>query len=334
MRVAAAVLAFTLGVVPQVPQDVAVDAPQPFDAWRGSLIDEARTRGYSDAVIQQTISGIEPLEHAIQSDRSQPELTIGFERYFESRATPAIVRRGRELAREHRAVLRRVEQEFGVPRRVVLAIWGMESRYGRNRGRTPVFQALATLAWEPRRSQFFRGELFDAIEMVARGYIEADAMKGSWAGAMGQPQFMPSSYLAHAVDFDGDSRRDIWSSTPDTLASIGNYLQGKGWTRQYTWGREVKVSATARKRIEDVPLRSGTCGAMRDMTEARPLREWQKLGVRTIDGKALPRSGPEAGLVQVQKRAFLVYPNYDAILRYNCAHHYALSVAMLSERLK
>jgi membrane-bound lytic murein transglycosylase B len=315
------------------PQEIPTE-PKPFDTWLSELIDEARTRGYSDQIIQETVQGLEPLHRAIESDRAQPELTVGFERYFQSRVTPAVIRRGHELAREHRAVLNRVEKEFGVPRRVVLAIWGMESRYGRNPGRTPVFQALATLAWEPRRSAFFRGELFNAIEMVARGYIESDAMKGSWAGAMGQPQFMPSSYLAHAVDFDGDNRRDIWNSTPDTLASIGSYLQGKGWTPQYTWGREVKLSAAARKRVEDIPVRGGTCGAMRDMSEARPLREWQKLGVRTVDGKALPRTGPEAGLVQVQKRAFLVYPNYDALLRYNCAHHYALSVAMLSERLK
>jgi membrane-bound lytic murein transglycosylase B len=330
-------LAFVLALA--APQDTPV-APAPpvestsFDTWLTDFIDEARTRGYSDEIIQQTVHGLEPLHRAIESDRSQPELTIGFERYFQSRVTRTVVRRGRELARAHRTTLRRIEQEFGVPRRVVLAIWGMESRYGRNPGRTPVFQALATLAWEPRRSRFFRAELFDAIEMVARGYIESDAMKGSWAGAMGQPQFMPSSYLAHAVDFDGDSRRDIWASTPDTLASIGSYLKGKGWTPDFTWGREVKLNAAARKRVDDVPMREGTCGAMRDMTEARPLREWQKMGVRTVDGKALPRKGPDAALVQVQKRAFLVYPNYDAILRYNCAHHYALSVAMLSERLK
>ena len=305
-----------------------------FDAWLGELIEEAKGRGYSEAVLGETVAGLSPLERAIEHDRSQPELTIGFERYFESRVNAAVVRRGRELRREHRAVLQRIEKEYGVPRRIVLAIWGMESRYGRNQGRTPVFQALATLAWEPRRARFFRGELFDAIEMVSRGYIESAAMKGSWAGAMGQTQFMPSSYLAHAVDFDGDGRRDIWGSTADSLGSIGSYLKGKGWAPQWTWGREVKISAAARKRIADVPQRTGTCGAMRDMTDPLPLREWQRRGVRRLDGSALPRSGPPAGLVQVQTRAFLVYENYDVLLRYNCAHHYALSIAMLSERLR
>jgi len=311
-----------------------VSPPQPFDDWLRELVDEARTRGYSDDVVQATLQGLSPLERAIESDRTQPELTVGFERYFDSRVTPAVVRRGRELAREHRPLLRKIEHEYGVPRQIVLAIWGMESRYGRNPGRTPVFQALATLAWEPRRSRFFRGQLFDAIEMVARGYIEADAMTGSWAGAMGQPQFLPSSYLAHAVDFDDDGRRDIWSSTPDTLASIANYLKGSGWIAERPWGREVRLTAAARKRIADVPQRSGTCGAMRDMTDPLPLREWQRRGVRLPGGARLPRASLSASLIEVQDRAFLAYPNYDALLRYNCAHHYALSVAMLSERLR
>lgn len=327
-------VAFVLSCTVLSAQNVPVESPQPFDAWLGALIEEARTRGYSNEILGQTIEGLTPLPRAIESDRAQPELTIGFERYFQSRVNNAVVRRGRELGKEHATVLRRIEKEYGVPRRIVLAIWGMESRYGRNPGRTPVFQALATLAWEPRRSRFFRGELFNAIDMVARGYIEAGEMKGSWAGAMGQAQFMPSSYLAHAVDFDGDGRRDIWQSTPDTLASIASYLKGNGWTPAYTWGREVRVSAAASKRVADVPQRTGTCGAMRDMIEALPLREWQRRGVRLAGGAPLPRSGPPAALVQVQKRAFLVYPNYDALLRYNCAHHYALSIAMLSERLR
>lgn len=305
-----------------------------FDAWLSEFIEEARGRGYSDAVLKETVAGLSPLPRAIENDRAQPELTIGFERYFQSRVNATVIRRGREHARQHRALLQRIEKEYGVPRRIVLAVWGMESRYGRNTGRTPVFQALATLAWEPRRSRFFRGELFDAIEMVARGYIEPAAMTGSWAGAMGQTQFMPSSYLAHAVDFDGDHRRDIWRSTADSLASIANYLKGHGWTPQYTWGREVRVPGAARARIRELPRRSGGCGAMRDMTEPLPLQHWRRLGVRLAGGGALARSGPSAALVQVQARSFLVYPNYDALLRYNCAHHYALSVAMLSERIR
>jgi membrane-bound lytic murein transglycosylase B len=170
--------------------------------------------------------------------------------------------------------------------------------------------------------------------MVQRGHIEAGTMTGSWAGAMGQTQFMPSSYLKFAVDFDGDDRRDIWTSTPDTLASMANYLKGFGWKRDETWGREVKVSAAARNEIASIPKRSEGCYALRNMTERRPLAEWQKMGVRRVDGGPLPKADIEAGLVDVGERKFLVYPNYDAIIGYNCAHYYALTVGLLADRLR
>lgn len=309
-------------------------ATTPFDEWLQGLVSEARGRGFSEALLRQTLSGLEPLPHVIENDRSQAELTIGFERYFQSRVTPLVIRRGRELAREHRALLRRIQTVYHVQPRFVLALWGMESRYGRNSGRTPVFQALATLAWEPRRSDFFRSQLFDALTMVSKGYIEATTMKGSWAGAMGQTQFMPSSYLLYAVDFNADGRRDIWGTTADALASIANYLKGNGWNGDQSWGREVKITPAVRARVENMvsPRREG-CYAMRKMTERIPLREWRRLGVRRKDGGPLPRADVVAGLVQVGERDFLVYPNYDALLQYNCAHHYALSIAMLAERL-
>jgi membrane-bound lytic murein transglycosylase B len=210
----------------------------------------------------------------------------------------------------------------------------MESRFGRVTGSTPIFRALATLAWEPRRADFFRAELFNALMMVDRGYIDAPAMTGSWAGAMGQTQFMPSSYMKYAVDVDGDGHRDIWKSVPDALGSIASYLKGVGWNDQETWGREVRISAASKARIEQaVPRRSEGCYAIRNMTGRVPLAEWQQLGVRNLDGTALPAAAVLAGLVDVGERKFLVYPNYDAILGYNCAHYYALTVALLSDEI-
>ena len=322
-------------VAPQTPEPLTqVAAQQPFEEWLGALIKEAEDRGYTRDLIDQTLVGIEPLPHVVASDRTQAELTITFDRYYNNLVTPVLVGRGRTRAHEERELLDRVESTFGVQRRVVLAIWGIESRFGGNTGRTPIFRALATLAWEPRRADFFRRQLFDALTMVSRGHIEAETMTGSWAGAMGQPQFMPSSYLAYAVDFDDDGRRDIWKSTPDVVASIANYLKSNGWDGERTWGREVTVPPAARSRIHDaVPARTDGCYAMRDMTERRPLEEWQKLGVRRVDGGPLPEVDVDAGLVQTGGRFFLVYPNYDAILRYNCAHHYALSVGLFSEQL-
>jgi membrane-bound lytic murein transglycosylase B len=315
--------------------DAAPLEPPPFDDWLTALLAEARERGYSERVLKETLSGIEPIERVIQNDRSQAELAPGFERYLSSRVTKTVVRRGRALSREHRALLRRVSARYGVQPRFLLAIWGIETRYGRVTGRVPVFQALTTLAWEPRRADFFRRELFDALTIVSSGYIKADQMKGSWAGAMGQTQFMPSSYLKHAVDFDGNGNRDIWASTSDALASIANYLKAFGWKGETTWGREVRVSAASAERIAAaVPMRPTGCYAIRNMTERIPLSRWRALGVTNADGTRLPAADIAAGLVKTDTRQFLVYDNYDAILAYNCAHYYALSVALLADRLR
>ena len=320
---------------PGPTQDAPVDAPQPFDQWLNDLVREARDRGFSPDLLDEALAGLTPLPRVIQNDRTQAELVVGFERYYRRRVTPRFVRHGRELAGQYRTLLARIEREYDVQRRFVLAIWGIESRYGSVKGTTPIFQALATLAWEPRRSDFFRDQLFDALTIVSRRDIDVGTMTGSWAGAMGHPQFMPSSYLKFAEDFDRDGRRDIWRSTPDALASIANYLEQSGWDDESTWGREVRVSPAARQRIENkTSRRTDGCFAMRNMTERIPLSRWQALGVRRTNGTALPKSEIPAGLVTTDTRDFLVYPNYDAILRYNCAHYYALTVALLGDQLK
>ena len=324
-----------VGASAAAPQEPVAGAPQPFNEWLQEFIAEARDRGLGEDLIAQTLAGLQPLPRVITNDRSQAELVVGFERYYRTRVTRSFVRRGRELHREHRSLLDRVEEEYDVQRRFIVAIWGIETQYGRVTGSTPVFQALATLAWEPRRSAFFRGELFDALSMVSRGHIDAKSMTGSWAGAMGQPQFMPSSYLKYAEDFDRDGRRDIWRSTADALASIANYLDEWGWDDEYTWGREVRISPEAHERIaRETTRRTEGCFAMRNMTERIPLEEWRELGVRDADGGPLPDGDVKAGLVETDTRRFLVYENYDAILRYNCAHYYALTVALLADQLR
>ena len=312
------------------------DPADSFQTWLTSLIDEAEDKGFDDKLIQQTLAGLDPLPRVIQADRSQAELNPGLDRYLSTRITRPVVSRGRDLMRQHRQLLARIEREYRVQPRFIVAIWGMETRYGRITGREPIFRALATLAWEPRRATYFREELFNALTMVQRGHIEAKAMTGSWAGAMGQPQFMPSSYLKYAVDFDEDGRRDIWKSVPDALASIGNYLKGFDWQHGETWGREVRVSAPARERIAgEVKMRSEGCFAIRNMTEERDLEDWAEFGVRRDDGSPLPRADMEASLVTTgDNRSFLVYQNYEAILGYNCAHYYALSIGMLADRLQ
>ena len=336
MRLLSLILVVALSGGLQGAQERPLEPQQPFDEWRRELIEEARDRGYSETIVKQTLVGLEPLQRVIRNDRSQAELVVGFQRYYNARVTRPFLRRGRDMARQHRQLLTRIENEYGVQRRFILAIWGMETQYGRVTGNTPIFQALATLAWEPRRSDFFRGELFDALTMVQRGYIEASRMTGSWAGAMGHPQFMPSSYLKYAEDFDNDGRRDIWRSTADALASIANYLEESGWDDEFTWGREVRVTPAVRERIEKETetQTEGSCYAMRNMTERIPLKEWQELGVRRVNGRALPDADVDAGLVTTDTRTFLVYENYDAILNYNCAHYYALTVALAADQIR
>jgi membrane-bound lytic murein transglycosylase B len=293
---------------------------------------EARARGFSDALVTEALSGVKPREQVITQDRNQAEVIQTLDQYMERRVSPAMVDLGRDLLAQHTTLLERIEREYGVQRRFILAIWGMESRFGQFTGGVPVFQALATLAWDPRRATLFRGELFNALRIVANGDITVPAMTGSWAGAMGQSQFLPSSYLQLAVDADGDGRRDIWTSTADSLGSIANYLRNYGWQRQFTWGREVQTPVDL---TDSIPARSsGGCPGIRRMTERRALTEWQQLGVRRMGGIDLPQVDILGSLIQIDGRNFLVYDNYDALMRYNCVHRYALSVAMFAEQLR
>ena len=312
---------------------LAQQAAPPFEQWRAELMAEARTRGFDAALVTRALGRAEPREQVIAEDRNQAEIVQTLETYYNSRVRPTMVDYGREVAVEHAALLADLERVYGVPGEFLLAIWGMESSFGRFTGGVPVFDALVTLAWDPRRADLFRGQIFDALQIVAGGDVDLDDMTGSWAGAMGQAQFLPSSYLALAVDHDGDGRRDIWNSTADALASMANYLvQQSGWNRGYTWGREVRAPSGL---ADEVPGRAtGGCPGMRRMTERRPLAAWQAAGVRRTDGGALPAVEIDGSLVAIDSRAFLVYDNYDALMRYNCVHRYALTVAMFAAQLR
>ena len=335
-----AFIVFFLAVAPTHAQ-VAIPAPQPaadarpeFSEFLATLREQALAAGVGAATVEAALGGLEPLEVVVERDRSQAEVVLTVDQYVQRRLTRGFVRTANEKAREHRVKLAEISKKYGPPTALIVAIWGMESNFGRFTGTRPVVQALATLAWEGRRRAFFTTELIDALKILDKGYIELDQMKGSWAGAMGQTQFMPSSYLKWAVDQDGDGDRDIWRSPQDVFASIANYLRDHGWTRDRTWGREVKLPAGGIDRLRDsAGMRTEGCRAERDMTQALPLAKWQALGVRTTAGKALPRAAFDASLIWTGKRAFLVYGNYEALLEYNCAHSYALAVALLSDRI-
>ena len=340
VRVPCVVLA--LSVIWTVPTLSAIQDPPPQDAPRPSFAEwlddvrlEAITRGIREEVVQQALAGVEePLPVVIERDRTQAETVLPLERYISRHLSRATIRTGQEMVARHQALLKSVETQYGVPGRIVTAVWGMESNFGRFSGVRPTVAALATLAWDPRRSALFRRELFSALEILNRGDIEVTKLQGSWAGAMGQPQFMPSSYLAFAEDFDRDGKRDIWSSPPDVFASIANYLKGHGWVAGARWGREVTLPGdAARLAVAEVPRRTDGCLARRNMSARLPLPEWQRLGVRLPDGRSLPKGDQAAALVSGTTRHFLVYDNYEALLDYNCAHAYALAVALLSDSI-
>jgi membrane-bound lytic murein transglycosylase B len=317
---------------PAAPDDVTRPS---FSDWLKELRAEALARGLREEIVDKALAGVEePLPVVLERDRTQAETVLPLETYIARQTRTSVVRNARQMASRHAELLKRVDEKYAVPPRIVIAIWGIESNFGRFLGVRPTVAALATLAWDPRRSTLFRNELLSALEILDRGDIGLADMRGSWAGAMGQPQFMPSSYLKYAEDFDGDSRRDIWTSSPDIFASIANYLKGYGWAEGERWGREVKLSADAARTVaSDVARRTGGCRARREMTVALPLAEWQRMGVRQADGTDLPTADFEASLVSGSSRHFLVYRNYDVLLDYNCAHAYALSVGLLSDRV-
>jgi membrane-bound lytic murein transglycosylase B len=304
-----------------------------FQVFVEALRTEAIGRGISEETVKAALTDLEPSPTVIERDQSQAEVVLSVDQYLVRRLTRPVIRTARLNASKHKALLDRVYDKYGVSPKFVVAIWGLESNFGRFSGVRPTIQALATLAWEGRRGAFFRRELMDALTIVDRKHIGLDQLKGSWAGAMGQAQFMPSSYLKWAEDFDEDGDRDIWRSTPDVFASIANYLKAHGWSSQRTWGREVRLPVSLSEIREKAGMRTEGCRAEREMTNRLPMTTWRKLGLKTVGGGLLPRVDIDASLISSGKRAFLVYGNYDALLEYNCAHSYALAVALLSERI-
>ena len=302
-----------------------------FDDFLAGVRAEARMRGVSEHTLDVALGSLQPDPLVVTRDRAQPELTDSLDNYVTRRLTPKTIAAGRDELAANRILLARVERVYGVPPGVMVAIWGLESNYGRFTGTYATVQALATLAYDARRP-IFRTELLAALAILDRGQVDPAEMKGSWAGAMGQPQFMPSSFLEHAVDFDGDGRIDIWSSASDVLGSIGNFLRAKGWTAGERWGREVRIPAAAMARIDrTVPMRTSGCRAVRELTDPRPLTEWKRLGVR-LPVRTIPAS-VNASLVRGQGRNFLVYRNYETLLQYNCSNSYAVTIGLLSDRI-
>lgn len=295
-----------------------------FQNWIGAFKRRAEDQGISRPVLERAFGEVRYDADVIRRDRSQSEFTKTIWDYLDSAASDTRIANGRKALEQNRAVLERIEQRYGVDKEIVVAIWGMETAYGGFRGSSHVIQSLATLAFDTRRGRFFEAQLIAALRILQSGDTTPQNMTGSWAGAMGHTQFMPTSYLEHAVDFTGDGRRDIWSDDPsDALASTAAYLAHFGWARGQPWGIEVTLPQDF-----DYTL------AQREITK-RPT-DWARLGVLGVDGRPVPDHGPGAILLPAggHGAAFMVFGNFAVIERYNSADAYVIGVGHLADRIR
>lgn len=312
-------LALPLQAQDQDPDEV---RSQSFEDWLAELREEARGLGVSDATLA-ALDDVQPLERVLELDNSQPEFVQTFTRYIDLRVTPGQVSRGQALLDEHAELLRQVQNRYGVQPHYLAAFWAIESNFGRATGGFSVLEALATLAYDPRRADFFRRELLTALQILEAGHIAPDRMSGSWAGAMGQLQFLPSVFQRFGVDGDGDGRVDIWNSLPDVFHSAANFLSNSGWEGDQRWGREVV-------------LPEGFDYSQSGTGTRKPLSEWRDMGVRQLNGQPLPVvAGMEGSIILpagANGPAFIAYANFRATMNYNPSTFYALTVGHLADR--
>ncbi len=306
--------------VPVSAQDA---SPRSFQSFIEELKADAVSRGISPQTADLALTGVEHLDKVIELDRKQPEFTMTLQQYLSRVVSPQKIERGRRMMAENRELLAQIQARYGVPAKYFVALWGIETDYGRVTGGYSIMSSLSTLAYDGRRSSYFRGELMNALKIADDGHIRPDEMRGSWAGAMGQCQFMPSSFLRFAQDWDGDGRRDIWTTRGDVLASAANYLSQSGWKGDQTWGRPVLLPANFSERLIG-------------FDQKRSLHEWSKLGVKAQGGKPLPTTALEGYVIRPDNgggAAFLVYDNFRTIMKWNRSYFFALAAGHLADAI-
>ena len=292
--------------------------------WLQTLEQEAIADGISPETVHAALDDLEPDSRVVALDQKQPEGTVTFDHYVRRILSQDRVEEGRRLLDDNRATLEEISRRTGVPPQMIVALWGIESSFGADSGHFNTVNSLLTLAYNGRRADFFRGELMDALRILERDHVSAASLRGSWAGAMGQCQFMPSTYLHYAVDGNGDGRPDIWNEQRDVWASIGNYLAAEGWNADLTWGREVAV--------ENI-INSSEIG----LDHEHSLEEWQGMGVHNPDGSDLPDKALQASLIQPDGpngRSFLVYDSFRALMRWNRSTYFATAAGLLADRIR
>jgi membrane-bound lytic murein transglycosylase B len=317
-------LAVPFCAAPSAISGLAHAAEGDFAAFLAGVRRDAIAHGIRPATVDAAFRNAQFLPRVIELDRKQPERTMTFTQYIAKVVTPQRKEDARRQLAENRVLLDAISRRYNVEPSVIVALWGLESDFGRLPGNFPTISALASLTYDGRRGAYFRSELMAALRILDQGHIRVEEMTGSWAGAMGGPQFMPSSFLDYAVDYDGDGRRDIWNSRGDVLASIANYIRGLGWRGGQSWGQDVLVP------------RGFDPGVAGLKAPQRPTGEWNRLGVRTADAGPLPSRESEASLVMPEGAdgpALLVYPNFRAIMKWNPSTYFAVSVGYLADSI-
>lgn len=316
-RISCLFLVLLLGSV-----NVFAEGDPTFNAWLEALKEEARQNNISEETITQTFEQAEYKPRVIKLDRSQPEFISTFFSYIQKRVTSARIEAGREKLQEHEVLLDKIERHYDVPKTILVSFWGLETNYGANKGRIGLPSALLTLAYEGRRSAFFRKQLIDMMLIVDAGHIDVASLKGSWAGASGHMQFMPSTFLDYAVDANADGRNDIWNSLPDAFASAANYLSSIGWMKGEPVALEVRLPESFEYYEAQLGIRQRS-------------KDWAALGVTQVDGTSLPALDNSAIILPQgwQGPAFLVGSNFDVVMKWNRSVNYALSVSHLADQL-
>ena len=313
----------------------AADNKPEFAQYTQTLKQEALEKGYQPELVEQVFASLQFHPRVVSADKSQPEFVETLSTYLPKRVSETRIKMARERYQQHLPELEKIAQKYGVQARFIVALWGLESSFGRFMGTYSVPSALVTLAYDGRRESFFKREFFHALDILAQGHISLDDMKGSWAGAMGQSQFMPSSFMSYAQDGDGDGKKDIWTNQLDVFASIANYLKQQGWDNNKTWGREVLLPAgfDASHAIARGSLQRSEWLKRWDASE-RSLAQWQQLGVKRLNNTALPARDITAALVLPDGeggRAFLAYDNYKVLMHWNRSYYFVTSVGYLAD---
>ncbi|WP_094751775.1 lytic murein transglycosylase [Psychromonas sp. CD1] len=295
----------------------------PFNDYINNLKSEAITKGFSSDMVNNAFENVKFLQRSVSSDKQQPQFKLTLDDYLKRAVPEWKVERARKAYHDNYNLLHDVGQKYGVQPRFIVALWGIESNFGRLTGKYNVISSLSTMAYEGRREALFKKQLFAALSILDAGYIDKKAFLGSWAGAMGQIQFMPTSYLNYAVDYDGDGKKDIWSNLGDVFASAANYLKTEGWDDSETWGRQVTLPKNFDNKLLGLKIK-------------KSLQQWQDVGIRRFEGGVLPKVDIQASIIKPDEngsRVLLVYNNYEVLMHWNRSYYFASAVSYLAERI-